>query len=269
MSTHDEEAIVAVQAHERESHADGDLPRAHSALKGEGSEGIAGQGETGIPHLEGSQAIFPVCEIFRSLSGETTRAGEPATFLRLSGCNLRCRYCDTEYAHGPGTPMTLQEVLEAVEARSAADLVVVTGGEPLLVPAVPRLLVALCDLGRTVLLETNGSLDIKRVDPRVCRIVDVKCPGSGESGHNRWENLDVLLPHDEVKLVISDRADFDFALHVVRRHHLLARCTVLVSPAHGVLSPALLADWILDSGLPLRLQLQLHRLIWPDIKRGV
>lgn len=214
------------------------------------------------------EPVFQVCEIFRSLQGETTRAGLPATFLRLAGCNLRCRYCDTVWAQDPraGSPMTLGALLAAVGPPS--DLVVVTGGEPLLQAGLPALLVALCDLGRTVLLETNGSRDLRGLDPRVRRILDVKCPGSGEAESNRWENLDSLGPRDEVKLVITGREDFDFAVEVVSRHQLTERCPVLLSPAEGFVAPPDLAGWILESRLPLRLQLQLHRILWPGKDRG-
>jgi len=217
----------------------------------------------------GNEALFEVCEVFRSLQGETSRAGLPATFLRLAGCNLRCRYCDTTYAQGRGASMTLEELLGAVADGPATDLVVVTGGEPLLQPRVPSLLGALCDLGRTVLLETNGSLEIRGIDPRVRRILDIKCPGSGEEASTRWENLEDLRAEDEVKLVLTCREDFDFALRVIGKHGLRERCEVLLSPAQGLLAPADLAAWILECRLPLRLQLQLHRILWPGRDRGV
>lgn len=217
----------------------------------------------------GDEALFEVCEVFRSLQGETSRTGLPATFLRLAGCNLRCRYCDTTYAQGRGASMTLEELLGAVADGPATDLVVVTGGEPLLQPRVPSLLGALCDLGRTVLLETNGSLEIRGIDPRVRRILDIKCPGSGEEASTRWENLEDLRAEDEVKLVLTCREDFDFALRVIMKHGLRERCEVLLSPAQGLLAPADLAAWILECRLPLRLQLQLHRILWPGRDRGV
>lgn len=219
--------------------------------------------------MPGAVNTIPICEIFRSLQGETTLAGRPAVFLRVAGCNLRCRYCDTTYAYGPGTPYSVAALLEAVDAHPAGDLVVVTGGEPLSAPLVPALCQALADRGRTVLLETNGSLDLSGLDPRVRRILDVKCPGSGEAEANRWSNLALLTASDEVKLVLTDRADFDFAREVAARHRLLERCPVLLSPAAGVLDPAELAAWILASGQPFRLQLQLHRVLWPGRDRGV
>ncbi|MDY0003105.1 MAG: radical SAM protein [Polyangia bacterium] len=214
-----------------------------------------------------TERSFEICEIFRSLQGETTMAGLPGRFLRLAGCNLRCRYCDTAYARDAGTVMSLEALVAAVGAGD--DLVIVTGGEPLLQPGTPDLLRALCDLGRQVILETNGSLDILGLDPRVHRIVDVKCPGSGEAQSNRWDNLDDLHAGDEVKLVLTGREDFDYALEVASRHDLLGRVPVLLSPASGYLPPSTLAEWILASGLGLRLQLQLHRLIWPDRDRSV
>lgn len=216
---------------------------------------------------QGRGPLLEVCEIFRSLQGETTRAGLPATFLRLAGCNLRCRYCDTAYAQDPGTPMPLAALVAA--AGPETDLVVVTGGEPLLQPALPALVGALCDLGRSVLVETNGSLDATGLDPRSSLILDVKCPGSGEAASTYWPNLEVLRPVDEVKLVLTGREDFDYALEVVARHRLADRCPVLFAPAHGLLEPSLLASWILESGLPVRLGLQLHRILWPDRDRGV
>lgn len=208
-----------------------------------------------------------VCEVFRSLQGETTWSGCPATFIRLAGCNLRCRYCDSEYAQAPGEPWTVDALLDGVDRPG--ELVVVTGGEPLIQPGTRALLEGLVRAGHAVLLETNGSLDIAGLPPEVVRVVDVKCPGSGESDKNRWANLELLRPTDEVKLVVTDRTDFDFAVGVVDRHDLEARCTVLLSPVVERLAPATLAGWILDRGGALRLQLQLHRILWPQRDRGV
>ena len=212
-----------------------------------------------------------VCEVFRSLSGESLAAGLPATFLRLAGCNLHCQWCDTRYAAEPGERRSGAEVLAALRDAPPGDLIVVTGGEPLLQPRVLPLLADLVAQGRQVVLETNGSVDIGPVDPGVIRVVDVKCPASGEVEANRWENLTLLRPTDEVKFVVADRADFDFALAVIARHRLAGRATLLVSPVQGELPPAELARWILDSPRvgPLRLQLQLHRILWPDRERGV
>ncbi len=207
-------------------------------------------------------------EVFHSIQGESTHAGRPCTFIRLTGCDLRCTWCDTEYAFHEGRRRTIDELL-AEARRIAAPLVEVTGGEPLLQPACLALLTALCDAGFEVLLETSGARDIAGVDPRVGRIVDVKCPDSGESERNRWANLDLLRTGDEVKFVVASRADFDYAVDVIRRHGLAERVPVLMSPVHGQLAPVDLAEWILASGLPVRFQLQLHKLIWHPERRGV
>lgn len=214
-------------------------------------------------------AMLRVSEIFRSIQGEGTRAGAVCTFVRLAGCNLRCAWCDTQYAWEPGgQEMTPEEVLERV-GELGADRVLVTGGEPLVQEAAIGLLVRLCELGGEVLLETNGSLDIAPVDPRVVRIVDFKCPSSGYHDANRWENVERLTPRDEVKFVLADRADFDYACERVARHGLCERCAVLFSPVHGRLPAATLAAWILEAGLDVRLGLQLHKMLWPHQDRGV
>ncbi len=219
-----------------------------------------------------SRQQIRVCEIFRSIQGETSLAGLPATFLRLAGCNLRCSYCDSEYAHAPGAPVSVSELLASL-ARTpqgrARELVVVTGGEPLIQVGTRDLLSELVRAGHRVVLETNGSLDIDGLPPQVIRVVDVKCPGSGESEKIRWQILDKLRPTDEVKLVLTDRADFDFAVDVIDRHELERRCTVLLSPVTSRLAPTTLAEWILSRGGSLRLQLQLHRVLWPGRHRGV
>jgi 7-carboxy-7-deazaguanine synthase len=209
-----------------------------------------------------------VCETFTSLLGESTLMGLPAFFIRLSGCNLRCRYCDTAYAYEGGQTRSLASLV--AEARSSgARLVLVTGGEPLLQAGAPVLLTNLLQAGLEVILETNGTLPIQGIDPRVRRIVDVKCPGSGMSAHNLWANLEVLTPRDEVKFVISDEDDFAWALEVVRRHGLADRAPVLISPVFGSLPLAEAAAWIVNSGLPLRLNVQLHKYIWGPEVRGV
>jgi len=208
-----------------------------------------------------------VCEVFRSLQGETTWSGRPATFIRLAGCNLRCRYCDSDYARAAGEVRTVGDLLEGVDRFG--EVVVVTGGEPLVQPGTRVLLEGLVRAGHAVMVETNGSLDIGGLPPEVVRVVDVKCPGSGESDKNLWANLERLRPTDEVKLVLTDRADFDFAVDVVNRHDLEARCAVLLSPVVERLAPATLAEWILERGGSVRLQLQLHRILWPDRDRGV
>jgi len=209
-----------------------------------------------------------VCETFTSLLGEGTLAGLPAFFIRLSGCNLRCRYCDTTYAYDGGESRSVGSLVE--EARgSEASLVLVTGGEPLLQEGTLALLEELLWAKPQVLLETNGSRPIQAVNPRVRRILDLKCPGSGMSSHNCWANLEILTPQDEVKFVITDQADFSWAVDVIRRHRLSERLPVLISPAFGVLSPAQAAAWIIASGLPLRLNVQLHKYIWGPEARGV
>jgi 7-carboxy-7-deazaguanine synthase len=209
-----------------------------------------------------------VCETFTSILGEGTLAGLPAFFIRLTGCNLRCRYCDTAYAYEGGEARSVASLVEEAR-RAAVRLALVTGGEPLLQEGTLALMEELLDAGLEVLLETNGSLGVQGVDARVRRIVDLKCPGSGMSGHNYWANLEVLTPRDEVKFVVGDQDDFAWALEVVRRHGLTDRLPVLISPAFGVASPAEVAAWIVASGLPLRLNLQLHKYIWGPEVRGV
>lgn len=206
-------------------------------------------------------------EIFYSIQGESTLAGRPCVFVRLTGCQMRCRWCDTEYAFYEGGWRSLEEVLATV-AGYGCPLVEVTGGEPLLQPGCRPLLAALADAGYEVMLETGGGLDIAGIDPRVRRIVDVKCPGSGESENNRWENLALLTDRDEVKFVVADRRDYEFTRDVISRHQLAERCPLLVSPVHGELAGAELATWILEDHLPVRLQLQLHKALWGD-QRGV
>jgi 7-carboxy-7-deazaguanine synthase len=204
-----------------------------------------------------------VTEVFHSLQGESTLAGRPCVFVRLTGCQMRCRWCDTEYAFHGGTWRTRDELLAEV-AGFDCPLVEVTGGEPLLQPGTLPLLTALCDRGYEVLLETGGGLDVSGVDPRVRRIVDVKCPGSGEAEANRWENLDHLRSTDEVKLVIADEADYLWARRVLEERRLAEVCPVLFSPVAGEVEPRELAEWILRDGLPVRFQLQLHKLLWGD-----
>jgi len=202
-----------------------------------------------------------VTEVFHSIQGESTFAGRPCVFVRLTGCQMRCRWCDTEYAFHGGAWRTRAELVEEV-AGYGCPLVEVTGGEPLLQPGTLPLLVELCDRGHEVLLETGGGLDITGVDPRVRRIVDVKCPGSGEAEHNRWENLDHLRPTDEVKFVLAGQADYRWAVRVLEERRLAERCPVLFSPVAGELDPRELAEWILRDRLPVRFQLQLHKLLW-------
>jgi 7-carboxy-7-deazaguanine synthase len=208
-------------------------------------------------------------EIYVSVQGESTHVGRPCVFVRLTACDLRCTWCDTPYAFTGGRKMTIDEVVAAVETFRC-PLVEITGGEPLLqadvIPLMERLLAA----GHEVLIETGGHRPIAPLPAGVAAIIDVKCPGSGEAAKMHWANLDALRPHDEVKFVIRDRADFDYACDVVRRYDLTSRAAaVLFSPVHGVLAPAELTAWILTSHLPVRLQLQQHKYIWAPETRGV
>jgi 7-carboxy-7-deazaguanine synthase len=202
-----------------------------------------------------------VTEIFSSLQGETSRAGLPTVFVRLTGCPLRCGYCDTDYAFQGGETMQFSAILDQV-AQYQPRYVCVTGGEPLAQKNCTALLKALCDAGYSVSLETSGALDIGKVDPRVSRIVDIKTPGSGEVEKNHWENLALLTPHDELKFVLCDEADYVWAKQKLFEHRLHERCQVLVSPVHGRLEAAQLADWVLRDRLPVRLQTQLHKYLW-------
>lgn len=203
-------------------------------------------------------------EIFFSLQGEGLTAGVPTVFVRLTGCPLRCRYCDTAYAFTGGEWYGYDEILDRLAGWPARH-VCVTGGEPLAQPNCIGFLTALCDAGYTVSLETSGALDIAEVDARVSRVVDIKTPGSGEVKRNLWENVALLSPRDQVKFVICSREDFDWALERVRRHELDSRCPVFFSPAWGEVEAVCLADWILESGAPVRLQLQLHKVLWGDV----
>ena len=204
-------------------------------------------------------------EIFHSLQGEALSVGRPTVFVRLTGCPLRCGYCDTAYAFHGGQWWTIPQILEEV-ARFGARDVCVTGGEPLAQKRCLGLLEALCDAGYRVSLETSGAIDIGPFDARVARVVDIKTPASGEVARNRWENLPLLRAHDQVKFVLCDRADYDWARGVLAEHRLSERCEVLFSPSHGQLPLRDLAEWILEDRLPVRLQLQLHKLIWGEEK---
>jgi 7-carboxy-7-deazaguanine synthase len=207
-------------------------------------------------------------EIFHSIQGESTQAGRPCVFVRLTGCDLRCSWCDTEYAFYEGTKREIDEIVADV-ARYDCDLVEVTGGEPLLQPRVHDLIARLLEAGKTVMIETGGHRDVSKVDPRVRRIVDVKTPSSGEVERNRFENFPLLHETDELKFVVQDRTDFDFAISTIRTHDLETRCPLLLSPVHGKLDAAELAAWVLESGVRARVQLQLHKLLWPAALRGV
>jgi 7-carboxy-7-deazaguanine synthase len=213
--------------------------------------------------------VLTVNEIFYSIQGESTRAGRPCVFVRLTACDLRCTWCDTAYAFHEGAKRTLDDVMAEVE-RFDCPLVEITGGEPLLQDEVYPLMERLLASGRTVMLETGGHRPINRVPREVIKIVDVKCPSSGEAGKNAWTNLDALAPHDEVKFVVKDRGDYDFARDVIARYDLPSRCAaVLMSPVHGELDSRQLSEWMLADHLPARLQLQLHKFIWPPDTRGV
>lgn len=202
-----------------------------------------------------------ISEIFFSLQGETSRSGLPTVFVRLTGCPLRCTWCDTTYSFVGGEHLGLDEILARV-AAFGAHYVCVTGGEPLAQKACGELLTRLCDAGYSVSLETSGALDIGHVDPRVSRIVDLKAPGSGELAKNRWENIELLNARDELKLVLADEADYDWAKAMLMEHRLAERCPVLVAPVQGSLEPRQLAEWVLRDKLPVRLQVQLHKILW-------
>ena len=209
-----------------------------------------------------------ITEIFHSIQGESTQAGRPCSFVRLTGCNLRCAWCDTAYAFEGGEEMTVGEIVDKVLSHGTR-LVLVTGGEPLAQPPVHGLLGALLDRGKEVMIETGGSLDIAGVEPRVRIVMDLKCPGSGMEPQNRWENLPLLKPSDEIKFVIRDRSDYEWARRVLSERDLAGRCEVLFSPVFGVLENRALAEWILEDRLEVRMQIQLHKEIWPPGMRGV
>lgn len=209
-----------------------------------------------------------ISEIFTSIQGESTFCGLPCTFIRMAGCNLRCKYCDTTYALEGGEELTLDQILSKVR-DSGISLVELTGGEPLLQDECYLLVNLLLEEGYDVLLETNGSVPLDKVDSRVVKIVDIKCPGSGMSDHMDFSNIAYLTQKDEVKFVISSREDFDWAMKIIDRYKIIEKCKVLVSPVFSKMEAQKLASWITDEKLPVRLQLQLHKFIWPDMNRGV
>jgi 7-carboxy-7-deazaguanine synthase len=209
-----------------------------------------------------------VTEIFHSIQGESSFVGQPCVFIRLTGCPLRCAWCDTEYAFYGGNEQSMEDILGKVESYGCR-LVEITGGEPLAQSDAVPLITKLCEQGYDVLIETSGAIDTAAVDTRAHVILDVKCPGSGMSDRMHWPNLDRLGMKDEAKFVLADRADYEWARQVLERHELATRCTVLMSPVFGSLDPRQLAEWVLADRLPVRLQLQLHKLIWAPDMRGV
>ncbi|MBU4034384.1 MAG: radical SAM protein [Proteobacteria bacterium] len=208
-------------------------------------------------------------EIFYSIQGESSFAGYPCLFFRFSGCNLRCSYCDAKYTYEePTNPTTIENLLTEAD-RYPNVLIEITGGEPLLQDGVYPLMDRLLAAGRTVLLETNGSISIERVPKEVVKIIDLKCPDSGMSEKMNLANLDLLTPHDEIKFVVSSQGDYDWARDMINKHRLVEKAKLILSPVIGRLKPSLLAQWLMADALPARLQLQLHTLLWPEMKRGV
>jgi 7-carboxy-7-deazaguanine synthase len=213
--------------------------------------------------------VLTVNEIFHSIQGESTHAGRPCVFVRLTACDLRCSWCDTPYAFHEGQKMSVEEVVGRVRDYGC-DVVEITGGEPLLQKEVYPLMQRLLDEGRTVMLETGGHLSVEAVPDAVIRVIDVKCPGSGESAKNHWPNLEHLRLTDEIKFVITDRADYEYARDIASKHALIDRCAAVhFSPVHGVLDAKQLAAWVLEDRLTVRVQLQLHKFIWSQETRGV
>lgn len=204
-----------------------------------------------------------ISEIFFSLQGESSRVGLPTVFIRLTGCPLRCGYCDTAYAFTGGENISIASILKQI-SNFSARYVTVTGGEPLAQKACLTLLTALCDAQYSVSLETSGALDISNVDTRVSKVMDIKTPGSDEVDKNNWSNLDNLTQHDELKFVLCDEADYQWACKVINERHIDQICPILFSPVHGILNPTSVANWILRDNLPVRMQIQLHKLLWDD-----
>lgn len=225
-------------------------------------------GPSGLRSAGPAAAVLTVNEIFFSIQGEGLRAGQPCVFVRLTGCPLRCVWCDTSYAFHEGAKRSEDDLLAEIGGYSCR-LVELTGGEPLSQPAAFPFITRLLDRGYDVLVETSGHVLLDALDPRAVAIMDVKAPGSGETGRMDWRNLDLLRAKDEAKFVIADRSDYEWSREIARGKGLLERCPVLFSPVHGVLEPGVLARWILDDGLPVRLQVQLHKYLWPGVERGV
>ena len=215
-----------------------------------------------------TETILKVNEVFHSVQGESRHTGRPCVFIRLTFCNLRCTWCDTPYAFEEGEDRSIGDLLDRVCAYGTR-YVLITGGEPLVQEGVHDLIGELCDRDYEVAVETGGSLDIASLDRRAMIVMDLKCPASGMNARNRLENLAVLKPQDEVKFVVADRDDYEWARQIITHHRLDERCGVLLSPAHGLLHPRPLAEWILADRLPVRLQIQVHKYIWPPDTRGV
>jgi 7-carboxy-7-deazaguanine synthase len=209
-----------------------------------------------------------ITEIFYSIQGESSFTGLPCIFIRTTGCNLRCVWCDTAHAFYGGEEMTIDEIIAKIKPFPC-KLVELTGGEPMLQHDMPELSRRLLDLGYNVLMETGGSLDLSQLDPRVIKIMDLKCPGSGEHEKNYWPNLQILQHHDQIKFVLNDRRDYEWACATIREHRLDQRFHLLFSPVHGVLDLQQLANWMLADGIKARLQIQLHKYIWHPDTRGV
>lgn len=218
--------------------------------------------------LQTQEQTIRISEIFHSIQGESTYAGQPCVFIRLTGCPLRCTWCDTEYSFYGGTSLTIDEILSKVRDYGC-QLVEVTGGEPLAQPAALPLIARLCDAGYTVLIETSGAIDVQPVDQRARLILDVKCPDSGMTDRMHWPNLACLTAKDEAKFVLASRADYEWARGIVAQYRLADRCTVLFSPVFGSLDLRPLAEWILVDRLSVRFQLQMHKYIWAPDMRGV
>jgi 7-carboxy-7-deazaguanine synthase len=211
--------------------------------------------------------MLKINEIFFSIQGEGSRAGRPCVFVRLTGCPLRCAYCDTQHAFEEGAFFDEPTILSRIDGYPCR-LIELTGGEPLAQPAAFPFATRLLDAGWEVVIETSGHVSLEGLDPRAVVIMDIKTPGSGQEHNMEWRNLELLRPQDEIKIVIVDRADFDWAHALIRREAAATRCTVLFAPAYGRLEPGVLGRWILDQGLPVRLQVQLHRYLWPERRRG-
>lgn len=226
-------------------------------------------GRAKVVGMSGAEAKLTVNEIYASVQGESTYAGLPCTFIRLTFCDLRCTWCDTEYAFYEGNKMTLEAILDEVK-KIGIHLVELTGGEPLLQPNAIPLMQMLCDAGHTVLIETSGAHDISKIDPRVIRIMDLKCPDSGMMERNLYSNLDHLRQEDELKFVIASRVDYEWTREQIRTHALDKKVkTILLSVVFGKIEPKQLVEWILEDRLPVRYQLQMHKIVWPAAKRGV